>query len=47
MGKWNPCKRSDFIKKLKKLGFEAPEPRGRHFYNFPEVMQRPKINGKP
>jgi len=26
------CKRRDFIKKLKKLGFEAPEPGGRHFY---------------
>ena len=32
MGKWNPCKRRDFIKKLKKLGFEPPEPGGRHFY---------------
>ena len=32
MGKWNPCKRRDFIKKLKKLGFELPEPGGRHFY---------------
>ena len=32
MGKWNPCKRIDFIKKLKKLGFEPPEPGGRHFY---------------
>ncbi len=32
MGKWNPCKRKDFIKKLKKLGFDPPEPGGRHFY---------------
>ncbi|HHT9137930.1 MAG TPA: type II toxin-antitoxin system HicA family toxin [Candidatus Wunengus sp. YC60] len=32
MGKWNPCKRGDFIKKLKELGFESPEPGGRHFY---------------
>jgi predicted RNA binding protein YcfA (HicA-like mRNA interferase family) len=32
MGKWNPCKRRDFIKKLKKLGFGSPEPGGRHFY---------------
>jgi hypothetical protein len=32
MGKWNQCKRRDFIKKLKKLGFEPPEPGGRHFY---------------
>jgi hypothetical protein len=32
MGKWRPCKRKDFIKKLKKLGFGSPEPGGRHFY---------------
>ena len=32
MGKWNPCKRRDFIKKLKEIGFEPPEPGGRHFY---------------
>ena len=32
MGKWNPCKRREFIKKLKKVGFESPEPGGSHFY---------------
>ena len=32
MGNWTPCKRKDFIRKLKKLGFELPEPGGRHFY---------------
>jgi len=32
MGKWNPCKRRDFIKKLREIGFEPPEPGGRHFY---------------
>lgn len=32
MGKWRPCKRRDFIKKLKKLGFGPAEPGGRHFY---------------
>ena len=32
MAKWKPCKRRDFIKRLKKLGFEAPEPGGRYFY---------------
>ncbi len=32
MAKWNPCKRKDFIAKLKRLGFERPEPGGRHFY---------------
>ena len=31
MVKWKPCKK-DFINKLKKLGFESPEPGGRHFY---------------
>lgn len=32
MAKWAPCKRKDFIAKLRKLGFELPEPGGRHFY---------------
>ncbi len=32
MPKWKPCKRRVFIKKLVKLGFNAPEPGGRHFY---------------
>jgi len=32
MGKWAPCKRRDFIRKLKGMGFESPEPGGRHFY---------------
>jgi len=32
MGRWAPCKRKDFIAKLRKLGFELPEPGGRHFY---------------
>jgi hypothetical protein len=32
MGKWTPCKRKDFIRKLKKLGFGSPEPGGKHFY---------------
>jgi len=32
MGKWRPCKRKDFIRKLKRLGFESPEVGGKHFY---------------
>ncbi|MFQ6071469.1 MAG: hypothetical protein ACE5KT_02050 [Methanosarcinales archaeon] len=32
MTRWTPCKRRNFIKKLKKLGFSPPEPGGRHFY---------------
>jgi predicted RNA binding protein YcfA (HicA-like mRNA interferase family) len=32
MVRWTPSKRRDFISKLKKLGFEVPEPGGRHFY---------------
>jgi predicted RNA binding protein YcfA (HicA-like mRNA interferase family) len=32
MARWAPCKRKDFIAKLRKLGFESPEPGGRHFY---------------
>lgn len=30
MTKWQPCKRRDFIRKLKKLGFENPEHGARH-----------------
>jgi hypothetical protein len=29
---WSPCKRRDFIRKLRRLGFSAPEPGGRHFF---------------
>lgn len=32
MPRWTPCKRRIFIKKLVKLGFNPPEPGGRHFY---------------
>ncbi len=32
MAKWTPCKRRDFIAKLRKIGFGEPEPGGRHFY---------------
>ncbi len=32
MPKWTPCKRRDFIKKLRRLGFSSPQPGGRHFY---------------
>ena len=32
MARWAPCKRKDIIAKLRKLGFELPEPGGRHFY---------------
>jgi len=32
MAKLTPCKRRNFIKKLKKIGFNNPEPGGRHFY---------------
>ena len=32
MARWAPCKRKDFITKLRELGFESPEPGGRHFY---------------
>lgn len=30
MGSWSPCKRRAFIRKLRRLGFSAPEPGGRH-----------------
>jgi hypothetical protein len=32
MPKWTPCKRPEFIKKLKRWGFMPPEPGGRHWY---------------
>ncbi len=32
MGNWKPLKRREFIKRLKKFGFQSPEPGGRHFY---------------
>jgi len=32
MARWVPCKRRDFIRKLRALGFSPPEPGGRHFY---------------
>ena len=32
MPSWSPCRRRDFIRKLRRLGFSAPEPGGRHFY---------------
>ena len=32
MARWAPCKRIDFIRKLRALGFSQPEPGGRHFY---------------
>lgn len=30
MGKWTPCKRRDFIERLKILGFVGPYPGTRH-----------------
>jgi len=30
VARWTPCKRADFIRKLKRLGFSPPEPGGRH-----------------
>jgi hypothetical protein len=32
MARWKPIKRREFIEKLRHLGFDAPEPGGRHFY---------------
>lgn len=32
MPKWKPCKRRNFIRKLKRIGFASPEPGGRHSY---------------
>jgi len=32
MARWSPCKRREFIKKLRGLGFGPPEPGGKHHY---------------
>jgi len=32
MARWAPCKRMEFIRKLRRLKFNRPEPGGRHFY---------------
>ncbi len=32
MARWTPCKRRDFISKLRHLGFDEPRPGRRHFY---------------
>ena len=32
MPSWSPCKRRDFIRRLRRLGFAAPEPGGRYFF---------------
>ena len=32
MGRWKPCRRKEFLRKLKKFGFTPPEAGGRHFY---------------
>ncbi len=30
MSRWTPCKRGDFIRKLRRLGFDGPFSGGRH-----------------
>lgn len=30
MGKWSPCKRKDFIRRVRKIGFAGPFPGTRH-----------------
>jgi len=32
MGKWSPCKRKDFIRIMRKIGFYRPEAGGNHHY---------------
>lgn len=32
MSQWNPCKRRDFIKKLRQIGFDGPFSGTRHQY---------------
>lgn len=32
MSRWTPCKRSDFIRRLRALGFDGPFSGGRHSF---------------
>jgi hypothetical protein len=32
MVRWTLCKRKEFIRKLRKLDFDSPEPGGKHYY---------------
>ena len=32
MSRWTPCKRSDFIRRLRTLGFDGPFSGGRHSF---------------
>lgn len=32
MPSWSPCKRREFIRKLRRLGFSDPEAGGRHWF---------------
>jgi predicted RNA binding protein YcfA (HicA-like mRNA interferase family) len=32
MSRWSPCKRSDFIRRLRGLGFEGPFSGGKHHF---------------
>lgn len=38
MSRWKPCKRADFVRKLRGLGFEGPYAGGRH--HFVVIAQR-------
>lgn len=32
MSQWNPCKRNDFVRKLRKLGFDGPYSGSKHHF---------------
>lgn len=32
MSRWVPCKRDDFVRRLRRLGFEGPYAGGRHHF---------------
>jgi hypothetical protein len=56
MVRWSPSTRKEFIRKLKKPGFDSPEPGGRRYYMrlgaygfiyrfvFPLVQQETELN---
>ncbi len=45
MARWVPCKRRDFIRKLRRLRFDEPRPGKRHFYMTidQQMMILPKL----
>ena len=46
MSRWVPCKRRDFIQRLRKLGFEGPFSGTRHHYKNERKRGIDEIGGR-